>query len=409
MSSVSTRASARARRQGNPAGSAEGVPAHNQLGDDDHKSQKAPEGNADEDQLEETQIKLTESSLKALLTKAIAETLAATGRKVEQQPSGPTPEVRMSPAQSPRLSPVPSPYVPQPPRYADLHLYDGTGGSKLDDWIGLLRRLSAYSELSDERAVKYASSHFSGSAEHWWRSLPQQDKDAINSLSALESALAARFQPVTAEETAREALHELRQDRRSTEAYIADFQRLNAVVQGTSDKDRLWYFMRGLRQEIKEKLTIAGAAGTLVEAIAAAARIGHLTDGPAARSASTSSAPPHRAHQMEAAEPPGADIANVRLTRIEATLNAMAYGRGDPQPQGGFMGLGAKAQTKRGYQQADQAGTAKRGPQRQPWPVPRIPGVSPEVVQQRRDANLCLRCGKDGHRGIECPGVISAN
>jgi hypothetical protein len=106
------------------------------------------------------------------------------------------------------------------------------------------------------------------------------------------------------------------------------------------------------------------------------------------------------------------DGASSRLDRIEAALNALTSAGGNSG-----AGMGAKAQTSRGYAQERERGTGGRGGGRggarsgrfAPRGPPAVPGVPQHVVQQRWDAKQCLRCGQGGHNSHACPNAISAS
>lgn len=315
-----------------------------------------------------------------------------------------------APALSPQYSPASSPRGGPQPRLADLPDYDGASGAKLDDWLANLRRVAAYYDLEGIKTVKYAAVHFRGAADSWWNLLGADARATVTDEAALGARLRGRFQPVTAERTARAELYRLEQGGRSVDAYIADFQRLCALVPTAGEDEKLFQFERGLRRDLVEKLRVAGIA-TLDTAIAMVARVGNLMESVSGRSGSASSGPPARIHQME--EQPDATMMDVRLNRLEATLNAMHQrSQGSDGAPGGFMGLGAKSQTRRGYQQQAAAGGQGgrgRSSSRPARPPPVVPGVSPDVVQQRLANRTCLRCGEDGHNSYACPNAIKSS
>ena len=142
---------------------------------------------------------------------------------------------------------------------------------------------------------------------------------------------------------------------------------------------------------------------TLQEAIALAARVGGLLQ--------HSGAPQSRAAAANQMDIDDGDSSAGRLNRIEATLNAMAARDAS--------GMGAKAQTQRGYTQDRERnasgfgrGGARgggRGGRFAPRGPPVVPGVPEQVVRRRWDAQQCLRCGEGGHNSHACPNAISAS
>jgi hypothetical protein len=279
------------------------------------------------------------------------------------------------------------------PRLSDLSEYDGATGAKLDDWLAELRRCVRYYQLSGADAVEFAVVRLRGSADTWWASLDGAVQAAVNSVDALAAALRARFQPVTTARVAREKLHALQQGARHIDEYIAEFNRLHAQVPNMSEPDASAQFVRGLRRELATKLEDDDWENMpLAALVAKAARIG----GRAAAAAASSRAV---VNQMDLDDGDGAAPDVDRITR--AVLNAL-------QAQGGDMaGIGAKTQTHRGYLSG--RGGAKGGRGDRGGRTFAVPGVPAAVVEQRRAAGQCFRCGNSEHRSMECPNAVSAS
>jgi hypothetical protein len=288
------------------------------------------------------------------------------------------------------------------PRLSDLAEYNGASGDKLDAWLAELRRCARYYQLSGAEAVEFAAARLRDTADIWWAALDSDEQAAISSVEALAAALRARFQPVTTARVAREKLHTLQQGSRHIDDYIADFSRLRAQVPDMAEPDARAHFMRGLRAELANKLEeVDWESMPLPTLIAKAARIGARTA--AAR------APQGRSplNQMDVDDGDGAASLDERITK--AVLNAM-HARDS-------SGMGAKAQTHRGYtQERERGGGAGRGGARvgrggrfTPRGPPVVPGVSEHIVRQRLDAQQCVRCGDAGHRSPACPNAISAS
>jgi|GEM_PF-3429576 len=317
--------------------------------------------------------------------------------------AAPVASPQLSPAGSPRRSIVPLPKLSEVPEY------EGSHGQKLDDWLEKLDTLAEFHDMDGKLTVKYGSARLTGPARLWWKSLAVGVKEAITDRAQLAAALRARFQPISAEHNARTEFRALKQGERSIDAFIADFQRLSALLPNTSEEDKLYQLEQGLRHDIAVKLREHGVK-KLEEAITMAARVGNLTETSGSRPSAQGNTHPARLQQMEVGD---SSDAAARLTRIETTLHAIATQNafGQEGPHGGYQGLGAKTQTYRGYQQQKQGGT--RGgnaqmPSRAPRPPPAIPGVQQDVVQRRWDGKLCLRCGASDHMSITCPNPIKS-
>jgi hypothetical protein len=290
-------------------------------------------------------------------------------------------------------------------RLSDLSDYDGTSGSKLDDWLQDLRRVRRFFKMGEEEAVEFALVHFRGAADVWWGALSAEEQETASaSVDSLATALRGRFQSITTARVAREQLHRLQQGSRSVDSYIAEFNQLHAKVADMSEADARAQFVRGLRREIADKLEDDDwETMQLGKVIAKAARIGNRASGAAA---SAGAAPKASVNQMGLDE--DASMSSLTQQVTQAVLNALAA----QQPSGSdTAGLGAKTQTVRGYASERGRGGVRggRGGGRfggPPRPI-NIPGVPAALVEQRRAAGLCFRCG-GAHRVMECPNPISS-
>jgi hypothetical protein len=322
-----------------------------------------------------------------------------------------------SPQPSPQASPPPSPHQmdsPAPataaaaeepqsrfarkePRAQDLREYDGASGAKLDEWLDELGSAVELYELSDREAVRFAASRLREAARQWWNALGIKGKAALSSVATLSEAMRLRFQPVTAAHTAREQLDKLAQGSRPVNDYVSDFQRLRARLPGMAEDDALHAFTRGLRRDIAVELR-KQRVKLLADAIELAAHVGSISAAAAVPSGGARST----ANQMDVDDGEGASLDD-RISK--AVLNAM-------QAQGSMSGLGAKTQARRGYtneRRGGGRGGARGGRGGRGGFAITIPGVPAAVVEQRRAAGQCFRCGSNEHRGLECPSVPSAS
>jgi hypothetical protein len=342
-------------------------------------------------------------------------------------------QLRASPANSPSLSAQPPPqlspqqepgrnatapaaesvsrFAKKEPRAQDLREYDGASGAKLDEWRDELALASMLYELNSREAVTFAVSRLRGTALRWWLDeLSGAERAAIGDSAALLTALRGRFQHATAAYTARQQLDKLQQGSRGVNEFIADFQRIVAQIglPSLGEENALFAFERGLRPNLAEKLREHGVK-TLREAIAMAARVGSLQ-----QSAAQSHGRSATVNQMDVDDGDGSAR---RLDRIEAALNALSSGGSSG------VGMGAKTQTQRSYQQEREHSGAGQGGFRggdrgggrggrfgpRGLQLPSVPGVSEEAVRERFHAKQCLRCGREGHTSHACPNAISAS
>jgi hypothetical protein len=295
-------------------------------------------------------------------------------------------------------------FAKKEPRAQDLREYDGASGAKLDAWLDELGAAIDLFRLNGLEAVDFGASRLRGAARQWWNTLGT-GKAAIGNAAALTTAIKARFQPITTERAAREQLRTLRQGARNVNEYIADFQRLRALLLDMSEADALFAFESGLSANLAEKLRVQGIS-TVQEAIALAARVGGLTQ--AAGSSATQQGR-SSLHQMDIDDGSGAAASlDERIQR--AVLNAM-HARDNSSGA-------SKSQMHHGYtQERQQSGSgggrgiarSGRGGRFAPRGPPPVPGVPEQVVQRRWDAKQCLRCGDGGHNSHACPNAISAS
>jgi Retrotransposon gag protein len=332
-------------------------------------------------------------------------------------------ELRASPGHSPQESPLASPmasprqevpaavaapageaqqsrFARKEPRAQDLREYDGAPGAKLDEWLDELGAAVDLFHLNEREAVDFGMSRLRGAARQWWNALGSAGRAGIECSVSLARALRARFQPVTTERVAREQMRSLRQNNRGVNEYIAEFQRLRAIIPDMSEADALFAFESGLQPMLALELRKA-ASTKLTDALALAARVGGITEAASASSSQGRSAPAASAHQMDVSE--GVEE---RITR--SVLNALQM-----QNSGAPTGFGAKTQTQRSYQQ-DRRGRGRSGGSAgsrfgEQRSLPPVPGVSAAVVEQRRTAGQCYRCGSVDHTRFECPNATSSH
>jgi hypothetical protein len=359
-------------------------------------------------QMREQQQQLQQLRASPLPSPQLSPQLASQQAPQPPPQQAPLPAVAPNVAASAAAAAAPqSRFARKEPRAQDLREYDGAAGAKLDAWLDELALASMLYELNAREAVLFAVSRLRGAALQWWLALGSSAQAAVHDTATLTAALRARFQPVSAARTARDELDKLVQGSRSVNDYIADFQRLRTQLPSMAEDDALHAFERGLRRELAVELRKQGVT-TVQAAIALVARIGGLLQAGAGAQPGRSAT----ANQMDL----DSDDAGAMEDRIaRSVLNAL-------QSQGaGGSGLGAKTQTQRGYEDDRKGGSSRgRGAARGGRGGPArfggrgggmtytIPGVPSAIVDQRRTAGQCLRCGSGDHRGMECPNAPSA-
>ena len=295
------------------------------------------------------------------------------------------------------------------PRLSDLAEYNGASGDKLDAWLAELRRCARYYQLNGGEAVEFAVARLRDSADGWWAKLSSGQQANIGSVEMLAAALRARFQPVTTARAAREKLHALQQGSRHIDDYITEFSKLQAQVPDMAEPDARAQFMRGLRRELAVKLEdVDWESMPLAEIVAKAARIG-------GRAAAAQPGGKISASQMDV-DDRDADAASMEDRIARSVLNSL-HSQGTSSSS---LGAKTQTQTQRGYDEDRRGGFRGRGGARggrggqiggrggggMTYTIPGVPSV---VVDQRRAAGQCLRCGSGDHRGMECPNAPSAS
>lgn len=298
-------------------------------------------------------------------------------------------------------------FARHPPRASDLSGFDGSSGSKLDEWLKKLTLLTRLHGMNSRDTVLYATSRLDGAALEWWLELNSAQQHECGSFETLSAALRLRFQPITSASVARAQLDKLYQNSRHVNQYIADFQRVCAQIGSKlGEENALHAFMRGLHRSIAEPLRVNGVS-TVKEAIAAAARIGELmsTSSGAVRDGVANSL-----HQMQLEES-GEELSI--STQIErAVLNALQAQQTQHTPTSNTrFSSGPSVHPQRSKLLGGARGRGgARGSTRfggSVRPPPSVPGVSPDEVRRRWDKQLCLRCSEPGHRVLECGNSIS--
>jgi hypothetical protein len=359
------------------------------------------------------------SSMQAQL-KAMQRLIREQGQQLQQLRASPShpPQPSLGPASAPIATPPVEPqqsrFARKEPRAQDLREYDGAAGAKLDEWLQELARAVRLFQLNDREAVDFGVSRLTAAALQWSLALSAPQQTALVDAAALGAALRARFQPVTAARLAREQLRALRHGSRSINDYIADFQRLHAQLPSMAEEDALFAFEAGVNRDIAVELR-KQRIQTVADAISLAAHIGSVgAAAPTAPALHGTRGASIAAAQMEIDDDGHRDGVSLDDRIQRAVLNAMQSQALCGSSQ---HGIGTKAHPKRGYN-SDRGGArggrggrfGNRGGAAADSPrLPKMPGVPEAVVEQRRAAGQCYRCGSAEHTRFECTNASSAS
>lgn len=293
------------------------------------------------------------------------------------------------------------------PRLAAPAPYEGKAAA-LDDWLAdLTQQFDWYTMTDPALRVRFASAYLRGAARDWWTHLSDAERPA--DWAAMVAALRRQFQPVNSAEQARAKLALLVQGKRNVNEYIADFRRLIVLTPDMAAADRMFFFKRGLQEDIAVALRISGSVTTLEDAIAMATRVGGVSDftqasaaGSAGKGAAAGRGSGHAmdidvlAH-VDADTPtagnsaPGSGAASdAPVTQRDLQLLLAAMRDGHRHGGGGAPGKGGR-------------GGRSGGDSRLPRNLPRIPHLTPLQVKEYMDSGKCFTCGSKEHRGRDCP------
>ena len=109
----------------------------------------------------------------------------------------------------------------------------------------------------------------------------------------------------------------------------------------------------------------------------------------------------HIANQMDMGDGGAAGMEDRIAQSVLNALHAQDAATQRQGPRGNASGRGGG----QGFARGGRGGRPFSGPRGPPV----VPGVPPEIVRQRLDAQQCVRCGAEGHRSPACPNAITAS
>ena len=172
--------------------------------------------------------------------------------------------------QLPVLSPIANqPQTSRYPKPDKPSAFTGRRGESVDSWLFQLEQYFNLTELPEDRQAFFAASFFKENAALWWQSWYRSLIGEHPQVTWTEFATAVRtqFRPVNAERIAREKLTNLRQTS-SVAAYTHAFRTILLDLSGLAEADRLFAYIRGLKQniaalvQVSNPVTVKAAART---------------------------------------------------------------------------------------------------------------------------------------------------
>lgn len=250
-----------------------------------------------------------------------------------------------------------------------------------DVWLGSVEqyfRACEYANnapLTDEFKINFTAAQLRGSAATWWRREQPTITTTLNiTWKTFKDPFIKHFLPVATKDSARAALHSMRQ-RSNINGYIDEFNRHLIMLDTTdmSEADQLYCFKKGLRPDLAHDIFLLNPK-TLPEAQAAAIR-----------SAIES---PQRKYNWNAYQKP----------QYHAQHAQGAGGNSTP------MELG-RVQTET-EETTDETEHDAQEEEEQTLNAMKYTRLTPEQVEEYKRTGKCFRCAKFGHLSRNCPNKI---
>ena len=130
--------------------------------------------------------------------------------------------------------------------------------SSVDSWLFELDSYLALTDASDAQKLAFAISCLRDSATIWWRTalqiMTEEERQSIT-YDTFKQMIRTNYQPVAAAETARAALHRIRQTG-SVQAYNALYLRLMNQIVDMSSADQMYLYKQGLQSHIAREVSM---------------------------------------------------------------------------------------------------------------------------------------------------------
>lgn len=257
--------------------------------------------------------------------------------------------------------------------------------SSTRDWVFLLDHyFDLYASMGqpfgDDDKIRHAVNLFREEALHWFHGLVQRspNRTPFNSYAEFQTAFLAHFEPINAQEIARDKLARLQQTE-TVEKYIDAFLKISARIDDLSEAETLDRFIRGLKRSIQTWIRTRRVT-SFKEAVQMAQQVG----------AYGLSVEPRRTIGDDPMD----------LDSLETAFHGMSVHR--------------RPKDRRPLNHAGNGPWGGRSPsqERRPHAGPRdfhrpprqnITPLSPGERERLRAEGACFRCRQPGHMANECP------
>jgi len=294
--------------------------------------------------------------------------------------------------------------------------------------------------ISDQEKLGMIGSIMKDSAQAWWAAEKESKRaDTITTWELFTIAITKHFLPMDVDRYAREKISELtlRSSNQDIIKYTSAFNELNQLVGNRDELDRILTYQAGLPEEYRaksiekrhNKLTTAQESAMALFKAKASSRIQGKTASvhqmETEGSSNYSPSPPASSNSSDTGEPsyatdggaPGGMMQHYvmrsleekveQLTRIveqqayAGGFNSSNNHRGGYRNDNSYRGGRRERGNSNGYQ-GNRGGQTRGGQQnnsrsRSPGTSLASMGISRELIENRKAANQCLKCGKEGH------------
>jgi hypothetical protein len=329
-----------------------------------HRSASSTDDDSQSEQIDENVPEVEEPEPENQLLVGHA-SVAGTGQKLGSEAT----QAHLLPHGSQQLLTMPSSLkMPKPEKFSGKSMDD----NEIENWIFAVDNLFVVqgAALTDGQQLAYAVGYLVDDALSWWQTV-RCSQDAPKSWSALKLAMLEYFVSPTKVSDAKDELLALTQ--RSAEGiheYIAKFQRLLILAQITTESDKVYAFIRGLRRFTAGSVRMH-KPNTLIEAMSLAAEFEGAFKGNKT--------------------PPGAKrLSEPHGYQRDGKRSKFSSARGSGQV-GGKKSYGQSGKGK--YRSGSSSGK----------PTVERYGKTPAEIEALRRQNACFACGQKGHSAKGCP------
>jgi hypothetical protein len=289
----------------------------------------------------------------------------------------------------------------KPPRPSLFTGNNMNATTTIDSWLFELDNYFGVMNVTDVQKVAYAVSCLRENATIWWRNTLQTmttTEQQNITYAQFQQLMRDNYQPVAAAETARSALHRIRQTG-GVQAYNALYLRYMNMITDMSSADQQYLYKQGLQPHIAREVSIHRPK-TLTECMNIAQRAeieqrNFRTRNPIQMQSGGINGGGYSAY------PIGTRSSNGNATPMELALMAVQqvlqqtkqqdhhdYTQSEPEQPADVSINATNMQT---YQRANQNPTTFR------------PMLNPEQRKEYMQKGWCFRCKQPGHLSRQCP------